>query len=785
MKKKYCYATAIALLGLVACSDDVEVAGGGTNNGGIVTMNGRIPLTFNLNGLGSGSVPYSRAGEIALAGEKEIRTLDVYVFGKDTLPDGTEKTDGKMLLEEVFRSGVGDGITLDQSGVVTQAKLSVMGNNRKRLYFVANGRDQEMLNKFELGQTDTLAFRDGLTDALTGHIACPLLMTTSMGLSVKDSLAAKPAWDGRIDITLKRRVARFDIVNTGEDSQFFIEWIQQMNARKQNYLFEDVLHTTPYYEASELWDPERIDFKSLDNANNGEVLAAFYVYAAPAEEATPNTAKDFSLVLGGKTGSTGQGTAALYPVLMRTKQDDATTKLEVKANNRYVINIKSVGSNVITANIEVLDWIEGDIVSEHSGYGTFGLSMPATAPKGTMVTNTLTLDAAIATADIVVNVAVTSEWIAETDCDWIDLTGGTPAAGTVGKTLTFATTKANPRNDKSRVGKIVFRNKMRPSITQTLLVEQPKNESGTYLNVDMPSGITGLSVLGDTLTLPGYGMAVEFPIDGTNAASVTCTPTGTAIASAVFTADKNAIVVTMNENKSGKDVEGTLTIEDTTGDLQQTFRVVQKSQSLGIIQLIGDGISDHVLTLAAGTYEKTITVQANSAWTFDEDADPSDGYMKDWITLSDVTGSGSGDGSFKLAAAANTTFDAREINIKVVNTQKEGIFYMLTIKQAAKTETISVAGTGLSDNTLSMAQDATAAVTLTVTADLKDGDWELVDAGTTVGDGGWLTLGTKSSNEFTVTPTANDTGAARSVAITVQKTDGSLQQVITVTQAEI
>lgn len=208
----------------------------------------------------------------------------------------------------------------------------------------------------------------------------------------------------------------------------------------------------------------------------------------------------------------------------------------------------------------------------------------------------------------------------------------------------------------------------------------------------MPSGITGLSVLGDTLTLPGYGMAVEFPIDGTNAASVTCTPTGTAIASAIFTADKNAIVVTMRENKSGKDVDGTLTIEDATGDLQQTFRIVQKSQSLGIIQLIGDGISDHVLTLAAGTYEKTITVQANSAWTFDEDADPSDGYTKDWITLSDVTGSDSGDGSFKLAAAANTTFEAREINIKVVNTQKEGIFYMLTIKQAAKTETISVAG---------------------------------------------------------------------------------------------
>lgn len=449
MKKKYCYVTAVALFGLVACSEDSDLVGGGSGNGsgnGAVNVDGRIPLTFRLDGLSNGSVAYTRAGEIALKGEKEIRTLDVFVFGKDTLPDGTEKKDGGMLLEEVFRSGVSEGITLSADGAVQTAELSVVGNNRKRLYFVANGRDQEVLNKFELGKTDTLAFRDGLTDALTGHIACPLLMTADMGLSVKDSIAAHPddlTWASNIGITLKRRMARFDIVNTGVDSQFFIEWIQLVNSRKQNYLFEDAAYVNPYFADADIWDPERIDFLSLDNANNGETLASFYAYAAPKEEEGGKGTKDFSIVLGGKSGSTGEGTAVLYPVLMRTDQEKAETKLEVKANNRYVINIKSVGSNMITATIDVQDWIEADTVKVESGYGIFGLSMPGTDPKGTMTENKLALTDAAATTDIVVNVAADTEWKVETDCEWIDLTGA-PTDGKVGKNLTFATAKANP-----------------------------------------------------------------------------------------------------------------------------------------------------------------------------------------------------------------------------------------------------------------------------------------------------------------------------------------------------
>lgn len=788
MKKKYCYLTAIALLGLAACSEDSDLVDNGSGSGSPIAVNGRIPLTFRLDGLGSGSVPYTRAGEIALAGEKEIKTLDVFVFGKDTLPDGTEKTDGKMLLEEVFRSGVSEGITLSAEGAVTKAELSVMGNNRKRLYFVANGRDQKVLNTFELGVTDTLAFRDGLTDALTGHIACPLLMTTGMGLSVKDSIAKYSTdltWASNIGVTLKRRVARFDIVNTGVDSQFFIEWIEQVNARKQNYLFEDAAHATPYFEASDLWNPERIDFKSLDNANNGETLAAFYAYAAP--EGEDDEAKDFSIVLGGKSGSTGQGTAVLYPVLMQTDQEDPNTKLEVKANNRYVINIKSVGSNVITASIEVQDWIKADTVHTNAGYGTFGLSMPATDAKGTMAENTLTLTDATATTDIVVNVASASEWIAETDSEWIDLTGGTPAEGTVGKTLTFATTKANPRNDKSRIGKIVFRNKMRPSITQTLLVEQPQS-TGDYLNVDMPKDITGLSIQGDTITLPGYDMVVKLPLAGTNAASVTAACDN---ADMVDKTERNgasdSIRVIMKANKTGKDREGILTVTDATASLEQKYRIIQKAQSLGMILLSGEGIVDRVLDLgAADTYAKDITVKASSAWKFDGDDDPTDGYTKEWITLGAATGSDVGDGSFSLTVTANDGFDPREIEIKVVNTQKESIFSMLTIKQAGKAETLTVSGTGISGNTLSIAKDAATEVTLTVTADLKDGDWELINEGTAVGDNDWLTLGTKNSNEFTVTPTANDTGIARSVQITIQKTgDDSVKQVITVTQAGV
>ena len=488
--------------------------------------------------------------------------------------------------------------------------------------------------------------------------------------------------------------------------------------------------------------------------------------------------------MGGKSGSTGEGTAVLYPVLMRTDQEDADTKLEVKANNRYVINIKSVGSNVITATIDVQKWIEADTVKVESGYGIFGLSMPETDPKGEMTDNKLVLTDAAATTDIVVNVAADTEWKVETDCEWIDLTG-VPEEGKVGKKLTFATKNANPRNDKTRVGRIVFINKMRPSITQTLLVEQPVNDSGTYLNVDMPKDITGLSIQGDTITLPGYAGEVNLPLDGTNAETVTVTSNNTAMATVAKSGGNDAVVVTMLENTTGADREGILTVTDVTASLEQKYRIVQKAKSLGMIVLSGGSIVDRVLSLdAAETEGKTINVKASSAWKFDGDEDPTDGYTKEWVTLSDVTGN-TGEGSFKLTATENTSFDAREVEIKVVNTVKEGIYSILTVKQAGKPETIEVTGTDLKDNKLSVAFDAASDIELTVAADLKDGGtWELVGAGTTLDE--WLTLGIvgEGANKFTVTPTANETDIARSVNITVQKKDDpTVKQVITVTQA--
>ncbi|MCD8268940.1 MAG: hypothetical protein LUD46_11150 [Parabacteroides sp.] len=302
----------------------------------------------------------------------------------------------------------------------------------------------------------------------------------------------------------------------------------------------------------------------------------------------------------------------------------------------------------------------------------------------------------------------------------------------------------------------------------------------------MPKDITGLSILGDTITLPGYAMTVALPLSGTNVASATASCTNITMATG---ADRNAsndsIIVTMAENISGADREGILTVS--VGDLEQKYRIVQKAKSLGIIVLSGGGIVDCVLSLdaTAETEGKTINVKASSAWKFEGDENPTDGYTKEWVTISDVTGN-TGEGSFKLTAEANTTFNAREVEIKVVNTVKEGIYSILTVKQAGKPETIAVtgtAGTDLTDNVLNIAADETSDIELTVDAVLKDAaTWEVVALDAAID---WITVvPSVENNKITITPTTNSGTETRSVNITVQKVDDpTVKQVITVTQA--
>ena len=77
-------------------------------------------LTFVFPGTAKGVVPY--ADDIkASAQENELETLDIYVFGEDSLSSATPKP---MLLEEIFRSGVGASTDQGEQGFA----LSTVGD---------------------------------------------------------------------------------------------------------------------------------------------------------------------------------------------------------------------------------------------------------------------------------------------------------------------------------------------------------------------------------------------------------------------------------------------------------------------------------------------------------------------------------------------------------------------------------------------------------------------------------------------------------------------------------
>lgn len=801
MKKKYYYVMALATLVMGACTDDIDQGGGIPGGGTSTTQDGRTKLKFVLEGLSGGVVPYGAAATVK--GENELKTLDIFVFGKDTLPDGTERPGGKMLLEEVFRSdaagGSADKIDIAADGTSSTAGISLVGINRKRLYFVANGRSQDVFSRFELGKTDTTAFANALTNKLSGHIASPLLMTADHAINIADSIAAKPgAWQTTIDISLKRRMARFDVVNVSVDSRFFIEWIQLINPRAQAYLFDDAAHKTEadadyWTSLGELWaTPERIDFKSVDNANNGDALAAFYAYPAPKGTDPIDATKDFSIVLGGRNGPDGMGDPVLYPVLLRKDQKDVATVMTVDANHRYVINVLSVGSNYITATINALDWNVADTLTEHAGYGTFGLSAVATI--GMMTGNTLTLASADAAADLAVKVAATTEWTAKVTkgAAWLTLTA--PVAGTVAKTLAFATTAANPSSEKVRTGEIVFTNVMRPSITQTLLVSQPLNVTGQHLNVGVPKDIVGLSFDGDTIVLPGYDeIYVAIPVASTDG-TVTVTSSVGLFKTAAMNAGGDSVIVTMAENKTGVAKNGTLTLTGAT--VAQTLSFRQMPMSLGIIRLVCESVAidEQTITLKNGNAlaATEVVVFADSEWTFDGHTDNL-GFTQDWVTISAITGP-EGKGSFKIAADVNTTFAARSLTIKLVNIFKpEKIYYVLTVKQEANAESITfgtLTGTSvgttpaaLADGVLTISNDEIATFTIATTAALAAGaDWEL---GTITGnDTSWLTV-TKETGGLQIVSTANATAGdpQRTATIVVQNAGGTVTKTLTVTQA--
>lgn len=781
---------ALAGLLMASCSEDNDLFNAG---GGEVQIGAR-ELTFVFPGTAQGVVPYAVTASEA---ENELKTLDIYVFGEDSM-----KAAKPMVLEEIFRSG--QGYELTPSSDAKTAKISVPAGNNKAFFFVANAREHLSLDSLELHVTDTATFKAKISNTLKGHIACPMLMSAQHDMpNVADALEA--AASNPIKVELTRRVARFDIQNNSETSNFVISEIVMANMPGNVPLFP-----IDGYEAPLVPKLPVIDFSALNNSNAGVTNSVFYMYPIAKEKVNQ---VEFSLV-----GTNLVTNAPQVLDVAFASYKDKETPIDIEANNRYLVQVEDLGSGDLTATLTVLEWLVGDTVNVNTGDGTIKLSYTKNESDDENITfadNTLSVGAEPTLQDsVAIDVAADGEWTLIVEDQYKDWLAVSELPGdTILKQFKVTTLLPNPNSTEERQGVVMVQNVRRPSIRQPLIVKQAAQDpvAGRYLN------LSGLAVAGNQLSFSGE------KTDGDSLNVTITAPEGTAwkatkTASADwFTFGNEAGLKAAAENgltfdgigtatfsivptPNATDVErvDTVTITVAQADefktaLEQKLIVRQAARNLGSITVSCIGLKDGDVSVDAAGFsekgtdgqhvgERKVNVKATSEWevVIPEEA-------KAWLTQQGEIEwtAGTKNGCFYLKAAANTAADAveRKAIVRVENTQDATIYQEITFTQAADPQivtpslntsaiTVDNAGTTLSASTI--------AVTGIVEANVSDwgieGTYEWVNASLT--DYQTITLSMVDTEKDN-----SATGATERVAtFTLKHKNGTFVQ-FTVTQA--
>lgn len=719
MKKKY-YLMALAGLLMASCSDDNDPfnAGGGEGQAGT------RELTFVFPGTAQGVVPYAVTASEA---ENELKTLDIYVFGVDSM-----KAAKPMVLEEIFRSG--QGYELTTAADAKTAKISVPAGNQKAFYFVANAREHLSLDSVELHVTDTATFKKKMSNTLKGHITCPMLMSATVDMpDVATTLKDAAAGTG-IQVELTRRVARFDIKNNSETSNFVVSKVALANVPGNVPLFP-----IAGYEAPLVPKLPVIDFSAMKNSNAGVTNSVFYLYPY---EMTTGTEVGFSLV------GMNLVTNAAQVLDVEFKEYKTGKVVNIEANNRYLVEVEDLGSGELDATLKVIEWIVGDTVNVDTGDGTIKLS----SEDAGFADNTLTVAAEPTLTDsTAITVTADGEWELIVEDQYKDWLGVSALPGdTVLKEFKVTTLLPNPSSKEERQGVVMVQNVRRPSIRQPLIVKQAAQNAATGRFLDL----SGLAVAGNLLSFSGEmtdGDSLNVTVTAPDGTAWKATKTASATwftfgnkATGLRVAAENgstfdgtgeetfSIVPTPNTDKDHARVDTVIiTIAGAEGatDLVQKLIVRQAAQNLGSITVKCIGLSDKKVSIPAtgftdkGTVdgqhqgERKVTVNATTEWKVIIPAEANWLTQEGSITLTP----GSKNGSFYLKAAANTAVDAveRTTKVRVENTQDASIYQEITFTQAADPADELV----LATSSLEWTNSESGAKTISVTT--ASSDWTL------------------------------------------------------------
>lgn len=328
---------------------------------------------------------------IAEEDENRIESFDIYAFGSD-------KEEGPYTFQERFayRSDAGTLPTgaspIELKADEAAGKVNVVFYPRKGLftkfYCVANQTEMDdatghtytnytplqQSSQSQSGMPGDIVMSPGTpTESDFIKLNTPLLNSTGFNA---DLLLAPLPMSGansqptdlreysmgtyvRLNVSLTRAVARFDIVNDATKSHFTITDISMGNGRQGVTLFP--IRPTgdiPATNGQLITYPYRL-FDGL-NANAGTTTKAFYCYPCKAVDAG-------FLILKGlyAMNLTDEKKEVSYRIPFERVTDGNGTRIEINHNHRYTVQITEADPFELTANIRLVDWETGDYIEDY------------------------------------------------------------------------------------------------------------------------------------------------------------------------------------------------------------------------------------------------------------------------------------------------------------------------------------------------------------------------------------------------------------------------------------
>jgi hypothetical protein len=392
----------LALL-LTGCNnEETTLANNATDANSNSNSNGKKQLTFILP-LGNKTVTYSESTIEGLEAEYRVDNLFIYWFKNI---EGTKNVDALKLYKVLSWAGT-DGSASAGLNITTTGNVRIVTIDidegftaESRFYILANVNGEGFTGVSSLQSLD-----EGVSDANSGDwLTDALAATAENGIEVINDRISTPlpmvatytVYDPTQsvvhDVTLKRRVARFDILNNASQTGLTINKIYISNAQRRAYVVRDEPFT--WKDDLQLGNME-INATGTANGNPesddpARNEAVFYLYPTRLTSGASGAAERTEIVIEGTLN--GETTSRLYTLELELEDYDEdeneTYGKVILSNSVYTINVLVDDTKTVAFNLEAeKDWTI-DSEDDYNAVFNYGVQMSAAWVDGEAITFT-------------------------------------------------------------------------------------------------------------------------------------------------------------------------------------------------------------------------------------------------------------------------------------------------------------------------------------------------------------------------------------------------------------